>query len=625
MYRVGSLVLLLAAIPATAQPTRPIEVSLDATEAPRKILRSRLVIPVEPGPLTLHYPKWIPGEHSPSGPINDLAGLKLKAGGKSLAWRRDDVDLYSFHCEVPAGVDTIEASLEYLAPQVREAEGFSSGTTLTSKLAILNWNLVTLYPKGRHPRDIHYRATVTLPTGWKFGTSLPVAWTKGDQTQFEPVSLETLIDSTVLAGAYFREIPIGAGSGSPHFLVLACDSPAGLKVSDAVKTQYDRLVAEAGQLFGVRHYRSYRFLVALSDQIRSDAIEHHESSDNRMPERFFIDDELRKSTGVWVLPHEYVHSWNGKYRRPAGLTTLDFQQPMKTRELWVYEGLTQYLGFVLTARSTLYSPELSRENYALIADWAKLQSGRTWRPLEDTTVAAPTLYYARGDLSSRRRGVDFYDEGALLWLDVDTLIREKSGGKKTFDDFCRLFFGGKEGSIEVRPYTFDELVATLNQVMPHDWKGFLMERLTSTSAEPPVGGITRAGWKLGHKTTAGSLFKARETENKSITLMSSIGLRLRDDGTVTDVAAGSLADKAGIGPSMKLIAVNDRRWNSERLLEAVGATADKKGKLKLLTENQEYFRTFVLDYAGGHRYPHLERDSSRPDLLSAIFEPAVGP
>jgi predicted metalloprotease with PDZ domain len=625
MYRVGSLVLLLAALPAAAQPTRPIEVSLDATEAPRKILRSRLVIPVEPGPLTLHYPKWIPGEHSPSGPINDLTGLKLKAGGKSLAWRRDDVDLYSFHCEVPAGVDSIEASLEYLAPQVREAEGFSSGTTLTSKLAILNWNLVTLYPKGRHPRDIHYRATVTLPTGWKFGTSLPVAWTKGDQTQFEPVSLETLIDSTVLAGAYFREIPIGLETGPRHFLVLACDSPSGLKVSDAVKTQYDRLVAEAGKLFGVRHYRSYRFLVALSDQIRSDAIEHHESSDNRMPERFFVDDDLRKSTGVWVLPHEYVHSWNGKYRRPAGLTTLDFQQPMKTRELWVYEGLTQYLGFVLTARSTLYSPELSRENYALIADWAKLQSGRTWRPLEDTTVAAPTLYYARADLASRRRGVDFYDEGALLWLDVDTLIREKSGGKKTFDDFCRLFFGGKEGSVEVRPYTFDELVATLNQVMAHDWKGFLMERLTSTSAEPPVGGIARAGWKLGYKTTAGSLFKARETENKSITLMSSIGLRLRDDGTVTDVAAGSLADKAGIGPSMKLIAVNDRRWNSERLLETVGATADKKGKLKLLMENQEYFRTFALDYSGGHRYPHLERDSSRPDLLTAIFDPAVGP
>ena len=620
MSRFCLVVVFLTTTVAHGQPARPIEISLDATEAPRKLLRARLVIPAQPGPLTLHYPKWIPGEHSPSGPINDLSGLKLQAAGKPLVWRRDDVELYTFHCEVPEGANAVEATLEYLAPGDRDSQGFSAGSTLTPKLAILNWNLVLLYPKGR-TRDFTYHASVTLPTGWKLGTALPIAWTKGSQTQFETVSLDMLVDSTVLAGVNVREIPIGPKTGPAHSLVLACDSPAGLVVADALKAHYDRLVVEAGKLFGVRHYRSYRFLVALSDQIRSDAIEHHESSDNRMPERFFVDEDLRKHTGVWVLPHEYVHSWNGKYRRPAGLTTLDFQQPMKTRELWVYEGLTQYLGYVLTGRSGLYSPELMRENLALVADWATTQTGRTWRPLEDTTVAAPFLYYARGDYSSRRRSVDFYDEGALLWLDVDTLIREKSGGKKSLDNFCQLFFGGTEGSIEVRPYTIDELIETLNQVTPHDWKGFLKERLSSTAAEPPLAGVARTGWKLAYRAEAGPLFKARDTENKSISLMSSIGLRLRDDGGITDVASGSAADKAGLSPGMKVLAVNERRWTAERLQEAVAAADGKKGKLTLLTENQEFVRSYPLDYAGRARFPHLVRDTSRPDLFAAIFGP----
>ncbi|MBI3412336.1 MAG: M61 family metallopeptidase [Planctomycetes bacterium] len=619
------LLLFLSALPAPAQDAgRPMQIHLDASDVPRKLLHCRIVIPARPGPLTLYYPKWIPGEHSPSGPINDLSGLKISANGKPLAWRRDDVDLYAFHLTVPEGVDSIEASLDYLGQQAREAEGFSSGTCMTAQLGILNWSLVTLYPKGLPPREQKVQAHVKVPQGWKFGTALPIDWQKDGEAQFKTVSLEMLIDSPVLCGAHFREIPIGPKDGPPHFLVLACDSAAGLEIDDDLKSQYDRLVVQAGELFGSRHYRSYRFLLAMSDHIRHDAVEHHECSDNRVPERFLVDEDYRTHASAWMLPHEFVHSWNGKFRRPAGLTTPDYQQPMKTRDLWFYEGLTQYLGFVLTGRSGLYTPDLMQENFALIADWARNQRGRTWRPLEDTTGGAPTLYYARTEWGSRRRGVDFYDEGALLWLDVDTLIREKSGGKKSFDDFCRAFFGGN-GSIPdgtspaVKTYTFDDVVRTLNDVVAHDWKSFLHERLTSTDLEPPLEGLKRGGWKVVYETSPSELLKARESEDKNINLTASIGLKLREDGGVIDIIPGSAADKAGIGPGMKLLAIRDRRWTADRLKEAVAGTSKAKDKLTLMFENQEYFRTFVLDYNGGARYPHLERDEGGADVFGAIF------
>jgi predicted metalloprotease with PDZ domain len=605
-----------------AEPPRPIELSLDATEAPRKLLHSRLVIPASPGPLTLYYPKWIQGEHQPSGPINDLTGLKIRAGDKPVEWRRDDEDLYAFHCTVPAGADAVEVSLDYLVPE--EKEGYTAGPSTTAQLAILNWHLVLLYPKGQPVREQQVHASLSLPDGWKAGTALPVESVKGSVTQFKTVSLEMLADSPVLCGRHFKEVPLGPAEGPPHYLVLACDSAAGLELSADLKGHYERLVAEAGALFGARHYRSYRYLVTMSDHVRPTGIEHHECSDNRVPERFLVDDKYRKLWTAYLLAHEYTHSWNGKYRRPEGLATPDFQKPMRTKLLWVYEGLTQYLGFVLAARSGLYTPELSRENLALVAEWAGNQKGRAWRPLEDTAVSAPHLYSARGEWSSRRRGVDFYDEGALLWLDADTLIREKSGGKKSLDDFCKAFYGGTSGPPEVKPYSFDDVVKTLNEVVEHDWKGFLTTRLTATSPEPPLDGLTRGGWKVIYKETAGDLFRAREGEEKYVDLLPSLGLLVKEDGKVTDVTPGKPADRVGIAPGMKLLAVNDRRWSPERLREAVAATRDGKGKLELLLENADYFRNFKLEYTGGEQYPHLERNKDKPDLLSDIFQPRSG-
>ncbi len=615
----SALLAVLSTTALRAGESRPIEISVDATQAPRKLYSAHLVIPAKSGDLTLYYPKWIQGEHQPSGPINDLAGLKLSAGGKPVPWRRDDLDLYAFHCTVPDGADRVEADLEYLIPG--DKGGYGAGPATSSKLAILNWYLVALYPTGKPVREIPVRASLKLPPGWKAGTALPVESQEGDTTRYKVVSLETFADSPALCGLHFREIPIGPTDGPPHFLVLACDSAAGLEMGDELKGHYGKLVEQAGKLFGARHYRSYRFLVAMSEMLGHNAIEHHECSDNRMPERMMVDGQFHKLVLSSVLPHEYVHSWNGKFRRPEGLATPDFQKPMRTRLLWVYEGLTEYYGFVLAARSGLLSPELSRQNLALIAEWARNQAGRTWRPLEDTATAAPFLYTSRQEWSHRRRSVDFYDEGALLWLDADTLIREKTGGKKSLDDFARAFYGGSDGAPEVRPYSFDDIVKALEGVVEHDWRGFLEKRLRSTDAEPPLDGITRGGWRVVYKAEAPELLKSTEGLIKQVDLTGSVGLLVGDDGKVSGVVPGKAADKAGVGPHMTVVAVNGRRMTPDRLREAVAATAGGKSRVSLLLENGDYFLTCDLDYAGGARFAHLERDPARPDRIAEILAP----
>jgi len=608
------LVLGAARVEARSIPgSRPIELQVDASEAARRLFHARLRIPHEPGPLTLLYPKWIPGEHGPTGPLADVAGFRIKAGEKTLVWRRDELDHHAIHCDVPAGADGVEVTLDYVAAPPG-TEGFVSAQA-SARLAVFHWNQMLVYPKGPSMGELEIQASVMLPDGWNCSCALPLTSSSTRGRTFAAATLERLVDSPVLCGAHLREVPLSDG----HFLVLAADSASALTLSEELKASFTRLVAEAGSLFGARPYRSYRFFLALSDLTPPFFLEHHECSDNRAPERTLLDESLQKRW-LFVLAHEYAHSWNGKHRRPADMVKPDFQEPIATRLLWVYEGLTEYLGCLLAARSGLWTEEQFRDNLALAADGLANQKGRTWRPLEDTTRAAPILYGARSDWASLRRGVDFYNEGLLLWLEVDTILRRESQGKASLDDFCRRFHGAVDGKPSVNPYTFDQLVEALSAVAPYDWKKHLVERITSLAPEPPLGGVERAGWVLGTNAQPSEMYKIREGTDKSIDLTTSIGLLLKEDGGVTDVIPGKAADRAGIGPGMKLVAVNGRRWSADLLRESVAATKEGK-ELSLLVENGQFFHTHVLDYKDGARYPRLERKAATADLLSEILKP----
>jgi len=595
-----------------------IRLQVDATDAPQRLLHARMTIPVKAGPVTLLYPKWIPGEHMPTGPITDLVGLKIEGGGQTIPWRRDDVNMFAFHATVPAGVSTLEVAFDFITPP--DTGGYSSGSSATAQLAVLNWNQVLLYPEGMADDAMQCQASLRVPSGWRYGTALPIAHEEGDRIEFKPAPLVELVDSPVSMGRYYRTIDLGTDQGVPHYLHLAADSERATEISDEQIAHYKNLVAETGALFGSRHYRDYHFLLTLSDHVAHFGLEHHESSDDRANERTLIDDGPRRLEAS-LLPHEFTHSWNGKYRRPAGLATRNFDSPMKGDLLWVYEGLTNYLGEILAPRSGLLSPEDYREALARTAAQLDTESGRQWRPLEDTAVAAQLLYGAREDYSEYRRSVDYYPEGTLIWLEADVTIRRLSNGSKSLNDFCRAFHGGPGGAPALKPYTLDDVVAALNAVQPNDWAALLNERLHSTSAHAPLGGIENGGWKLVYDPTASDYWKAYEADRKVADLSYSLGMVVNEDGTIQDVLFDGSARKAGVAPAVKLIAVNGRQFTSTVLRETVDAAAKNADPVELLIKDGEFYKTYRINYHGGLRYPHLERDTSKPDLLTAIISP----
>ena len=598
----------------------PARLAVDLRDAPRYVFHAQLSLPVKPGPLTLVYPKWIPGDHSPIGPITDLTGLKFSVDGKEVAWRRDTVDMYAFHLDIPAGASRLEAKLDYLSPA--EPTGTREHPAATSKLAVLNWYLVILYPQGTRSDDLTYVASLRLPVGWKYGTALPVAKEEGGEIQFQPATLTTVMDSPVIAGQYFRDVDLSPNDQVKHTLHMAADGPAALEPSLSEVQHLRQLIAEEYALFGARHYRRYDFLLALTDRMTPDGVEHHESSDNRTPEGLFLDPDVREMH-MDLLPHESTHSWNGKYRRPEGLATPNYQEPMKGDLLWVYEGLTQYYGQVLTARAGFWTPERFRENLAATAAYLNDRPGRTWRDLQDTATAAQLLYGAAEEGSSWRRGVDYYDESTLIWLEADTIIRRETKGKKSLDDFCRRFHGGENSGPKLLPYTFDDVVATMNEVTPYDWRNFFEQRLKSHGPGAPLGGIENSGWKLVFNETMNEHQRAAEASEFTVDEQFSLGLLVHapggpDGGMIGDVIPGSPAEKAGLAPGMLLVAVNGRKWNPELLRDAIRRAKDSKEPIELLAQNGDYFHSYQVDYHGGERYPHLEAMGGKADVLSEI-------
>ncbi len=612
------LALTLVCAPILTPQDNTIHVALDATDAPRRLFHTHLTMPARPGPMTLLYPQWIPGEHGPTGPVVDMVALTISANGQRIPWARDNVNLFAYHITVPEGAAALDIHFDQISPP--ESGEFSAGASTTEALAVIAWNQAVLYPQGPPADQLQYQATLRIPDGRKFGTALPVARESGNEIEFEPCPLNTLIDSPVSTGKYYRTVDLGRDGSIAHYLHIAADSGRATEISDDQIQHYKNLVAETGALFGARHYRSYHFLYTLSDHVASFGLEHHESSDDRVRERALLENSAERYNAD-LLPHEFVHSWNGKYRRPAGLVIPDYSEPMKGNLLWVYEGLTQYLGEILTARTGLLSHRDLRERIGIIAAELDNAPGRLWRPLEDTAAAAQLLYDARDDYSNLRRGVDYYDEGTLLWLDADVTIRQLSNGKKSLNDFCRLFYGGPSGAPELKPYTFDQLMEALNQVEPYDWAAFFHKRVDSIEPHPPMAGIENGGWKLVYNSNLPDMLRVDEDEKREWDFRYSIGLILKEEGRVDDVIMGSPAQKAGIAPEDKVIAVNNHAYSGNLLSEAIDATASGPAPIELLIKRGEFYSVHKIEYQGGNRYPHLERDESRPDVLSKIMEP----
>jgi predicted metalloprotease with PDZ domain len=638
--------LLVCATAATAQlaASSQMKLNVDLTGAPRKIIHATETLAVVPGPLTLVYPKWIPGEHGPTGPIDNFTGVKMSVlgandkpcvtgGDARVKWERDPVEMYAFHLTVPDGCTALTIQMDFLATAA--PTGFSAGASTSENLAMLSWNTVVLYPASASPADMVVSPSLTMPSAWQYGSALEFASTDDQlcpataqcrSLHLKTVTLERLIDSPVLSGKYFKEIELAPEVTPKHFLDLAADGPEDLDLSPEHIAAFGRLVREAGALYQSRHYTQYHFLVTLSDSVAHFGLEHHESSDDRVAARAFIDDDQFLLDGD-LLPHEFTHSWNGKYRRPAGLGTSNYEKPMEGDLLWVYEGLTQYLGDVLATRSGIWTPEQFRGLLAEKAAKFDNRPGREWRDLQDTATAAQVLYGAGGGWDNWRRGTDFYDESELVWLDVDTTMRKMSGGKKSLNDFVAAFEGlGGNTPPKVVPYTFDDVVAGLKAVVPNDWAAFLRQRLDTNQTDAPLGGIENGGWKLTYAPRPNIWSEKENTQNGSVDFWSSLGLSVNSGGTLSDVLKSGPADKAGLGPGMRLVAVNGRSFTPALLRAAVNDAEGAAGPaIELIVENTGYYKLLRIDYHGGERYPTLERVAAVPDALDDILQPLVKP
>jgi predicted metalloprotease with PDZ domain len=620
--------------PQPAPPTPPvvtpadtpypgtISLMVDVTNTTNKVVNVHETVPVKGRDVTLLYPEWLPGTHSPSNPVAQLAGLVVTANGKRVPWVRDRVDMHAFHIEAPKDATTLDVSFQYLASLDPKR------SRISAKFADVTWNSVLLYPAGHFSRDIKFETSIRLPEAWKFACSLEVKSQNGNLIQFKETTLNTLIDSPLYAGANFKRLDLSTGPDNPVYFDVFADKPADLEITPEELQFHKNLVIEAQKLFNSHHYDHYDFLFSVSDVVSGKGLEHHQSSEDGSRANYFTDWGAGVA-GRALLPHEYTHSWNGKFRRPADLWTPNFNVPMRNDLLWVYEGLTDYYGNVLTARSGLRTPEQARDTFAQIAASFEISLGRTWRSLEDTTNSPIISSHGAFQQTwpSWERGYDYYPESDLVWLDADTKIRELSDGKKSLDDFAKLFFGINNGSYVTVGYTLDDLVKALNTVQPYDWAGFFRTRVYEVNPDVPENGFTQGGYRLVYNDNEPEWLKKSESI-RGASFSTSLGFSIRgagppdSSGSLDSVGWDSLAFKAGMTPDMQLIAVNDQKYTAAGLRETILAAEKTKDPIRLLLKRADDFVTISLDYHGGMRYPHLERVEATPARLDAILAPA---
>jgi len=600
-------------------PPGPVALTVQLSRPSQQLFDVHEVMPVRPGPLTLYYPKWIPGDHAPDGPIDQMMGLEITAGGKRIAWHRDDVDMFTFHLTVPQGVDRIDVRFQ-----------FPASDRITPHLMGLAWNVAALYYAGYPTKAQIFQPTLVIPAGWRYASALVTAGHSGGTITFKPVPFNTLVDSPVIAGEYFREIDVTpAGSPVHRYLDLVGDGVAAVNIPDARIADYRRLVEQEQALFHSHHYDDYHFLLTLSDYTSKGGLEHHQSSDDRARSgaKMFADAD-HFMLDASLLPHEYTHSWNGKFMRPAQLWQPDFERAEQGWGLWVYEGLTVYLGDMLTVRSGLWSPDTWRQVVAYRAAALAHQTGSAWRPLIDTTVGAQLVYGSTERWSNWRRQTDFYREGQLLWLAVDMKIRTLSQDRRSIEDFAQKFFGRDDGSFVTRTYTFDDVVNALNAVQPYDWAGLLHDWLNGVGRQVPLlSGIEASGWRLVYSDQPNRYQNALENvgqgelEGKGVNEMYSVGMFLGNGGEVVDVLWHGPAFEAGLAPGMKLISVNGRQYGTRVLREEI-IQAQKSGKpLLIKAQIDGAAKVHTVHYDGGLKYPHLVRAPGETDYLEKILAP----
>ena len=594
--------------------TGVLKIEVDATDLNRRIFRVRETIPAQPGRLTLLYPQWLPGKHSPAGPIDKLAGLVITANGQRLPWVRDQFNVYAFHVDVPAGASEVVAEFQFLSSQ-----GGSQGrVVMTPDMLNLQWDSTALYPAGYFARNIPAQASVKLPAGWSYATALSTDRRDGDTVHFKAIDFDDLVDSPMYAGKHYKRVDLDPGAKQPVHLNVFADEAEDLEIKPEQIKAHQNLVAQASKLYGARHFDHYEFLLALTDKLGGIGLEHHRSSENSGDRGYFTDWDKTWS-GRDLLPHEFNHSWNGKYRRGADLATPSFNVPMGDSLLWLYEGQTQFFGEVLAARSGLWSEKQALDMLALVAGvYDRGRPGLSWRNIQDTTND-PTIASRRAlPYRNYQMSEDYYSGGQMIWLEVDGKLRELSGNKRSIDDFAKAFFGMNNGDWDVNPYTFEDIAATLNGIAPFDWAGFLRSRVDGHG--PLIGGLEAAGWKLVYTDTPSDAFKAIESDRKAADLTYSLGMNVKDGGDIGDVRWDGPAFNAGLAPGMNIIAVNGRSYSGQGLKDAVKAAKDSKAPIELVVKRFDRVETVKIGYFDGLQYPHLERIAGKPDRLSELYK-----
>ena len=593
-----------------------LKINVDATDIAHRVFRVHEVVPAKSGPLTLLYPQWLPGNHSPTGSIDKLAGLVVKANGKVIPWKRDPLNVFAFHVDVPEGANNVDVEFQFLSAQ----DTRQGRVVMTPEMLNLQWNANSVYPAGYYSRQIKTQASVTFPAGWQFGSALEVASRDGDTVHFKPTTYNTLVDSPIYAGKYFKRLDLDPGAKAAVHMDIVADDPKYLEIKPEQEKPFRNLVQQMYKLYGAHHYNHYDFLFSLSDKMSGNGLEHHRSSENGVGPGYFT--EWDKNVIMRdLLSHEFNHSWDGKYRRGADLTTPNFNVPMQDSLLWVYEGQTQFWGYVMAARSGLWKQEDALDMLANVA--ATYDRGRPglqqWRNIQDTTndpiiAMRRPLPYRNYQMSE-----DYYSGGQMIWLDVDGKLRDLTGNKRSIDDFAKAFFGMKNGEWDVNTYTFEDVVKTLNDITPYDWAKYLRDRLDGHG--PLIGGFEANGWKLVYNDKPSAVTKAVEARLGGVNLVYSLGVTVGKGGDIADVLWDGPAFKAGLSPGMKLVAVNGKEYSSDAIKDAVTAAAkDKNQPVELLVKNFDEYKTIRIDYHDGLKYPHLERITGKADRLSELLK-----